>query len=133
MVTVESCTEFGYELQLVIPYAYYLKLNNKLDKTISCSYTKELYYFSDNHSEKYSKRHFSRPNVPNKSPHQTDFNYGQWVAPPYKLHFKNNIFVFDKPLLIIHNKYNSEWGHEPINFLDCKILDSIFSNKFGDF
>jgi hypothetical protein len=33
--------EFGYELQLVIPYAYYLYENNLLNKTTSSLMTKE--------------------------------------------------------------------------------------------
>ena len=40
METICNC-EFGYELQLVIPYAYYLHENNLLNKTTSCSMTKE--------------------------------------------------------------------------------------------
>lgn len=58
---LDICTEFEYELQLVIPYAYYLYKNNLLKKTTSCIYTKELYYFSNNHKEKYIKRVFLNP------------------------------------------------------------------------
>ena len=45
---VDCQCEFGYELQLVIPYAYYLHKNNLLKQTASTFFTKELYYFSNN-------------------------------------------------------------------------------------
>jgi len=32
-----------------------------------------------------------------------------------------------KPLLIVHNKYCSEWGQEPINFIDLSTLARIFA------
>jgi len=119
--------EFGYELQLVIPYAYYLFKNNLLKKTTSCLMTKELYYFSKNHEEKYNKRIFMLPDVPNKTPHIKELNYDKYTPPPYKSIYKNNYFVYDKPMLIIHNKFNEEWKNPPINFIDKATLDKIFN------
>jgi len=118
--------EFGYELQLVIPYAYYLHKKNLLNKTTSCFMTKELYYFSKNHEEKYNKRMCNSPNVPNKTPHIKELNYNNYTPPPYKLKYKNDYFVYDKPLLIIHNKFNQEWGKPPINFINKETLSEIF-------
>lgn len=132
MDTDSNC-EFGYELQLVLPYAYYLHKKNLLNKTISCFMTKELYYFSKNHEEKYKKRRHNHPNVPNNSPHIKELNYNEYIPPPYKTIYKNNYFVYDKPLLIIHNKYNEEWGEQPINFIDKNTLNEIFNllcNKY---
>jgi len=122
-----SC-EFGYELQLVIPYAYYLYINNQLEKTISCKKTKELYYFSNNHHEKYTVRRWSESelNVPNKIPFTKELNYNEYIPPPYKSIYKNEYFLYDKPLLIIHNKYNTEWGHSPVNYIDKNTLENIF-------
>lgn len=125
--------EFGYELQLVIPYAYYLYKNNLLNKTTSSFFTKELYYFSKNHQEKYNKRRDVNPNVPNKSPHLKELNYEKYIPPPYKNIYKNNYFLYNKPLLIIHNKFNKEWKKPPINFIDKNTLIEIFkfcSNKY---
>jgi hypothetical protein len=120
--------EFGYELQLVIPYAYYLFKNDLLKKTTSCFMTKELYYFSDNHEEKYDKRIYMLPDVPNKTPHTNELDYNKYLPPPYKSIYVNNYFVYDKPMLIIHNKYNEEWKNPPINFIDKKTLDKIFKH-----
>jgi len=118
--------EFGYELQLVLPYAYYLYENNLLNKTTGCLMTKELYYFSKNHEEKYKNRTCNVPNVPNKTPHVKEFHYDKYTPPPYKCIYKNNFFVYSKPLLIIHNKFNLEWGKPPINFIDKETLNKIF-------
>lgn len=126
--------EFGYELQLVIPYAYYLHKNNLLKKSISSYMTKELYYFSKNHEMKYQKRiDGSKTTAPNKTPHVKELNYDKYIPPPYKSIYKNEYFVFNKPLLIIHNKYNLEWGNPPENFIDKITLNVIFhflSNKY---
>ena len=126
--------EFGFELQLVIPYAYYLHKNNLLKKTTSSLMTKELYYFSKNHEEKYKKRcHNPNLKTPNKTPHVKELNYDKYTPPPYKSIYKNDYFVYDKPILIIHNKFNSEWGVRPINFINEKTLNEIFklyNNKY---
>jgi len=130
---INANCEFGYELQLVIPYAYHLYKNNLLNKTTSSFMTKELYYFSKNHEEKYKLRRSNEPNVPNKTPHVKELNYDKYTPPPYKSIYKNEYFVYDKPLLIIHNKYNEEWNKAPINFIDKNTLNEIFNlfiNKY---
>jgi hypothetical protein len=132
-MNIDCVSEFGYELQLVIPYAYYLHTKKLLNKTTSSLFTKELYYFSENHHEKYNKRKDCCPNVPNKTPHVKELNYNEYIPPSYKFVFKNNFFLYDKPLLIIHNKFNEEWSKLPINFIDKETLNKIFefcSNKY---
>jgi hypothetical protein len=129
-MSINCNCEFGYELQLVIPYAYFLYKNNLLNKTTSSFMTKELYYFSKNHEEKYIKRTNNLDcllNVPNKTPHKKELTYDQYTPPPYKSEFKNNFFIYDKPLLIIHNKFNEEWDAPPINFIDTNTLNEIFN------
>jgi hypothetical protein len=124
---VDTHVEFGYELALVIPYAYYLWSKGLLESSTSCAFTKELYYFSKSHKDKYNARIFSSPDTPNRNLHVKELNYDQWKPPPYKDIYKNNLYVFDKPLLIVHNKYNTEWGKSPINFLSIETLERIFS------
>ena len=129
-ITVNCKIEFGYELQLYIPYAYYLHIHNRLEKTISSKFTRELYYFSDNHEEKYTVRTYEYPDqrLPNKDLHTENFQFISWIPPPYKQIFKNTTFIYEKPLLVIHNKFNIEWGENPINYLDIPTLENIFLN-----
>ncbi|WP_018620646.1 hypothetical protein [Spirosoma luteum] len=120
--------EFDQELRYVLPFAYWHHLNGTLKKTISCANTKEFYFFSANHDEQYEKRvwqaGYGYYDVPNMT-HSPTFDYSKWARVPFKSHYKNDRFVFDKPLLVIANKYNIEWDKPPVNFLDIPALDRI--------
>jgi hypothetical protein len=128
--------EFSDELNYVLPFAYWHHLNGTLKKTISCKGTKDLYFFSDNHEEKYQTRDpmFSYDNydTPNKT-NSISKDYSKWARVPLKEHYKNDVFVFDKPIFIIANKYNIEWDGPPLNYFDVETLDKIIStykNKY---
>lgn len=128
--------EFQQELTFVLPFAYWHHLNGTLGKTISSKYTKELYFFSDNHEERFDKRVWRLPKddftVPNMY-HCSTVSFEKWAQVPLKEYYENDLFVFDKPLLIIANKYNTEWGKGPINYFSLPMLDRIltmFSHKY---
>jgi hypothetical protein len=120
--------EFDQELRYVVPFAYWHHLNGTLQKTISAQHTKELYFFSTNHEERFKKRiwteSYGHYDVPNMT-HSNSYSFRKWVSVPYKQHFRNDVFSFGKPLLVIANKYNVEWDQPPINFLDIPTLDNI--------
>ena len=122
--------EFDQELRYVLPFAYWHHLNGTLEKTISSVNTKPFYFFSENHEEKYEKRvwqaGYGYYDVPNMT-HSPSFSFTKWAQVPLKSHYKNNRFVFRKPMLIIANKYNIEWDKPPINFLDIPTLDRIIT------
>jgi hypothetical protein len=137
--TVNCNAEFSIELVLAVPYAYWLHTNGLLEKTISVKDTKTLYYFSDNHEERYEFRtvnnEFALQGIPNTWIHHNPavsngrpgiLDFTQWQMPPFKQHYKNDIFVYDKPLFIVSNKYAQEWGHGPVNYLDIECLYHIF-------
>lgn len=123
--------EFGWELLKAIPYAYYLETKGLLGSTTGCVDTKCLYYFSKNHIELHKKRCCSGNwegawrNTPFESIHRHEMNCETWLTPPYKEIFKNKIFVYKKPILIISNKFNQEWGRDPVNFISLKTLLEI--------
>ncbi|GEO10783.1 hypothetical protein [Segetibacter aerophilus] len=127
---VEYYGEFDQELRYVLPFAYWHHLNGTLKKTISCKNTKEFYFFSKNHEEKYSERvwkaGYDYYDVPNMT-HSNSFSYRKWARVPLKKFYKNDEFVFEKPILIIANKYNIEWDNPPLNYLDIASLDKIIS------
>ena len=122
--------EFDQELRYVLPFAYWHHLNGTLKKTISCTNTKEFYFFSEHHAEQYEKRvwqaGYGYYDVPNMT-HSPTFDYSKWARVPFKSHYKNDRFVYDKPLLVIANKYNIEWDKPPVNFLDIPALDRIIT------
>lgn len=120
--------EFGYELQIIIPYAYYLYTQKRLRSTRSTIGTRELYYFSPNHTEEQRKRTIELPKfTPNFTPHVRNLNEEEWTPPPYKKIYKNDRFIYKKPLYIIHNKYNREWGRKPTNMFTTETLDQLFA------
>ena len=126
--------EFGYELLSAIPYAKWLSENNQLDGTISGIDTKSLYYFSKNHKEE--KKHHGRgwqnmedltkAKIPNTMIHTPMFDFSKFSAPDYKSQFANDEYKYDKPICVIANRYNREWGKEPVNFFDEVTLDKMF-------
>jgi hypothetical protein len=118
--------EFGYELTLTIPYAHWLAQQGRLGRTSSVAGTKELYYFSPDHTEvRDLQRTFRRPPLRNSSVSIKDLDYSEWSPPLYKDHFRNETLTFGKPLWIVHNKYTREWGGDPINYLDAPTLDAL--------
>lgn len=122
--------EFDQELRYVIPFAYWHHLNGTLQKTVSCKHTRELYFFSDKHEEMYQERDwkssYGRYDIPNTT-HSVSFDFSKWKKVPYKQYFKNDVFVYSRPLLVIANKYNIEWDNAPVNFLSVEDLERIFS------
>ncbi|MFD2570930.1 hypothetical protein ACFSUS_09820 [Spirosoma soli] len=122
--------EFDQELRYVLPFAYWHHLNGTLKQTISCTNTRDFYFFSEHHTEQYEKRvwqaGYEYYDVPNMT-HSPTFDFSKWTRVPFKKRYQNEVFVFDKPMLMIANKYNIEWDKPPINFLDIPALNRIVS------
>jgi len=132
---LEVINEFGNELVLYIPYYYYLYKKGLLfdNKITTYKGMRPYYYFvkPENIIEKNKPREWiateDRNLIVNNYEHIDNFDYKFWIPPPYKQHYKNNVFKYNKPLLIIHNKYNIEWHTAPINFINESVLDDILS------
>lgn len=127
MITTDYCGEFGFELQLVVPYAYWCHKHGKLEKTISSKKSGCLYYFSPSHEQKYQKRQYMKvTDGLNETPHVKELNYAQWIPPPYKeIYGKHPLIRMRQPLCIIHNKFTQEWGSQPINFISLETLNNL--------
>jgi len=127
--------EFGNELVLFIPYYYYLYINNLLfDNKIYTYFGMRPYYFfvkPENIIERNEIRSYTHPSnnflLINNLEYVMHFNKKFWIPPPYISIYKNNIVEHDKPLLIIHNKYNIEWDIMAYNYIDVQTLDKILS------
>jgi hypothetical protein len=128
---IDYSGEFQTEICYVLPFAYWHHLNGTLKKTISCKDTKEFYFFSENHEEKYNFRNarfaYDNFDTPNTT-HSISKSYSKWAAVPLKDHYKNNLFKFEKPILVIANKYNMEWDNPPLNYIDIPALDKIINS-----
>ncbi len=127
--------EFAPELQFVLPFAYWHYKNGTLKSTRSAKYTKELYFFSPDHAESFDYRtnegnyNFEMPRIL----YSQDYNMSKWKAVPLKEHYTNDIYKYDKPILVIANRYNMEWDGPPISFYSLEQLEYIITNLKKDY
>lgn len=128
--------EFQQELTFALPFAYWHHLNGTLQQTTSSKNTKELYFFSNNHVESFEKREYKSDNlsyeIPNMS-HNHSYSKQKWARVPLKKIYKNDVYQWNKPTLLIANKFNTEWGKPPINYFTKSLLSKIFSTYQNHF
>jgi hypothetical protein len=121
--------EFAPELQFALPHAYWHYKNGTLKTTNSSKYTKELYFFSPDHNECFAKRNnegnynFEVPRVL----YSHDYNMSKWARVPLKEMYKNDFYIYNKPILIIANRYNMEWDGPPISFFSIELLEFMIT------
>jgi len=130
MVDVNVCVEFGYEIAVAVPYAYWHHVNGSLLSTVSCHDTSVFYPFSANHREMYPDRNDTPVNDIFTNHHNIEaakFTDEMWLPPPLKDTYANNLIVSEKPIMTIANKYCVEWGSPPRNFINPEALDILFS------
>jgi hypothetical protein len=125
--------EFGFEVTTYIPYYFYLFSNNLLfDNIIHTFDGMQPYYYFLPECQLETKRTFRCGNRKEKLlvnfdiPGHLDKRY--WKAPNYKEYYKNDVFIYDKPLLVVNNKYNIEWDTDPINFISAEVLNKLVEN-----
>ena len=157
MITVDINPEFGIELALALPYAYWLHENNQLEKVVVSKGMRPFYYFCDNVEEKYDFRTIDNSkaglntlpnswiygNKDNAKLYKNDWplweefmceekgcgilDYRKWKLPNYTDQYKNDRFVFDKPFVVVANRYNWEHGTRPVGYFDIECLYEIFN------
>lgn len=133
--TIRYEGEFAAEIQFCLPHAYWHFLNGTLKQTISFPGTKEIYFFSENHVEQQGERtnegnyNYNLPRII----YSHDYDLGKWAQVPLKEKYRNNVYVYPKPILIIANRYNTEWDGPPVSFFSIEQLDEMIQklkNKF---
>ena len=153
---VDVNPEFGIELTLAVPYAYWLHTNNLLGKVNVCKGMAPYYYFADNVNEIFEQRDLDNnralKDIPNKWLHHNAtsvmgkeyseltlneqnlvngvVDYSKWICPPYKEYYKNNLFDEFKPFIVVNNIFNSqngEYGFKPYRYFDIQNLYDIFT------
>jgi hypothetical protein len=128
--------EFGFELLAVVPYAYWLYRQGRLQRTIGGVDTRCLYYFSENHEERPVKRHYvpiTEYPLGERGRRQYDLEAfpstletRRWIPPPYREAFRDDRFRWDREICILSNKISDEqFAHEfqgPTNFIGTELL-----------
>ena len=158
---VDCNPEFGIELALALPYAYWLHEQGKLEKVITSKGMKPFYYFCDDVEEKYEYRTIdneaaklsSLPNAwiygshknaelyKDEWEHWKSFgdvkvgcgilDYKEWKMPNYKNHYENDEFKFNKPFIVVANRYNFEHGKPPVGHFTLPCLQEMFNYLTG--
>eukprot|EP01060_Flectonema_neradi_P033151 TRINITY_DN5473_c1_g1_i1.p1 TRINITY_DN5473_c1_g1~~TRINITY_DN5473_c1_g1_i1.p1 ORF type:complete len:406 (+),score=23.83 TRINITY_DN5473_c1_g1_i1:48-1220(+) len=119
--------EFGIELIIMLSFAHWLHMNCYEVHTISTVGTEPLYYFSDSHTIIDVPRQSIPDNYsccPLNTIHVPQLPEKFW-SPNYKELYHNRLLVFEKPLLLISNKYQREWNKNPVNYLPTGVLVTL--------
>lgn len=70
--------------------------------------------------------------LPTRDDHGPRNRAFEWF-PDYRALFANDLFVEDRPILVLHNKFSDEWGHGPVNFIDQELLAETLRRLGGRF
>lgn len=136
---IEYTGEYGSELGIFVPFVHFLKKNNMLQgvKVISYSGMRPYYFFLDDneYEEKNQPRFWVHPDgrwfIPQQLRNDDEvFSNGgsvQGFLPPDYVSQFGGKMRSTQPLLLVQNKFNSEWGGPPINFMDIDELRYIFT------
>lgn len=122
----------GYEYLATIPYAYWLHEQGLLEGTRSAIGSEPFYFFSPHHEINQEPRDFANTAaaakvIPNMWIHKPRHDWSRWRMPPYKEHYGKDTITFEKPTVVIYNRYNHEWGRPPINYFDLPTLRRLFT------
>lgn len=127
--------EFAPELQFVLPFAYWHYCNGTLRSTTSSKHTAQLYFFSPDHTERFESRsnegnyNFEMPRIL----YSHDYDMAKWRAVPLKKVYQNHHYRYEKPILILANRYNMEWDGPPVSFFSLPILDFLIKTLQADY
>jgi hypothetical protein len=141
---LEYSGEFGNELVLFLPFCNWLSKEGLLKKRYIKTYHGMKCFYDDLDCrgiiEKKATRHFVPLNyrstwLPVKDEHTFDglSSASRHLYPDFRARFSQiplhcDLGLEQEPLLIVHNKFNSEWNGPPVNYISINILDEIFSS-----
>jgi hypothetical protein len=110
--------EFAFELLAVVPYAYWLHQQGRLQFTVSTEDTRALYYFSPHHVEHDAPRRYVPiteypAGVAGAQRYDAlalpaSLSTAQWEPPPYREIYADDRFSWSKPPVIVSNKTSGE-------------------------
>jgi hypothetical protein len=147
---VKAFWEFGWNIVRAVPIAYRWHLEGQLGKTYGYIGSAPFFYFSDNHEEVkiekikkfnntlglFEARNKNFDPVENWSEKIGSFHgILPWTPPPFKEHYKNDEFKFEKPTLVISNKHSAvkRSGLNCRSFFNEEFLDRLFSLLENDY
>ena len=145
-MVVRNNAEFGVELTLAVPYAYWLHEQGELETVITSKGMSPFYYFCDDVREEFNFRTIDNEaaglnDLPNNWIHGDTkagtvmtrpgvLDYSQWKLPPYKEFYKIDDFIFKKPTVFLTNIFNHPDASDKRHYhhFCIKSLYDIFSS-----
>ena len=127
--------EFAFELLAVVPYAYWLHRQGRLEYTVSTPDTRCLYWFSPRHEERpVARRYVPITEYPigvagslryDRTAFPEALDTSRWVPPPYRDVYRDERFHFDRPTCVVCNKATDEqfrWHRGMTNHLPTDLV-----------
>jgi hypothetical protein len=134
-------SEFTWELLFYLPYVFHRSSTGEEFKTKGAKDTKCFYFFKNQHEENLDRiqndnqlnKICNIQNVSFSSKYDFFLNPKFFTFPDFKTYYSSfNEIGFDKPIIIINNKSNSEWGLKEIqNRIELNEISFIVDN-FSD-
>lgn len=124
MKIVEEFHEFTWDMVRTLPKCYYYYIN-KIPFELRCKAgLSEIYYFVDNARE---LQRFDAVNdtisYNNEPPH---YVLNEWAPPPLKQYYGDKV-KFNKPTVVVQNKFSKEWFSGPYNYFSIELLEELFN------
>lgn len=133
--------EFGAEINSFVPFIHWLWVSGEFGPRQIVTYRgmEPFYAFlppdrilTVSEPRRYVPPASRPPWLPTRDDHAPR-NRARELFPDYRTLFANDLFAFEKPLLILHNKFSTEWGGPPVNFLPPDLLAetlAVLSERF---
>ncbi len=126
MKIVEEFHEFTWDMIRSLPMCYYNYKNNIPQKLRCKPGLSDVYYFVNNIEELDRFDAFNNNISYNHAP--PFYTMYEWEPPPLKEHYLNKEKLeFDKPTVVIQNKFSLEWNSGPFNYFSEEFLDTLFT------
>ncbi len=125
--------EFGAEITTFIPFIFWLKAEGLMRgrRVVTFAGMRPYYYFldDDEYAEKPEARIYTpvaRRTWPTNSTY-TAVRQAWHVCPDYRARYAGEGLKFSRPVLFVQNKFATEQGKGPINYLHLIALDRLFA------
>ena len=143
MLLIEYTGEYGIEVATFVPFIHFLKKSGMSGlKVITYKGMAPYYYFLEEFELGFKDkcrywispdfRVFLPPHLRNDDNLFKENTHLPTMMDPPNFHERYiqfpSLFQDDKPIFVIQNKYNSEWGGPPRNYFDLEILVEIIEN-----
>ena len=128
---IKEFNEFTWDMVRALPKANYLKENDIPFKIICKPNLSHLY---DSYTDDIEERDIFQDINPKSTYSHTrpDFTTKEWIPPSLKKKWSGYL-SFDKPTIVIQNKFAMEWNEGVFNYFSIEFLNILFNRFKNDY